>query len=236
MQKKLIERAAAMGLSLTDAQADSFAKYHEMLIEANRQMNLTRVADDPDEAVDRNYLDCVTPLTTSLFDNCRRAADVGSGAGFPGIPLAILLPDVEFTLLDALDKRVKFLNEVIDNLHLNAKAVHLRAEEAGRNPALRDSFDVATSRAVASLNVLCEFSLPLVRPGGRMIAYKGPAWEEERDSAANALEKLNGRFVKAWSASVPGRDWNHVLVEIEKTAATPETYPRRSGMPEKRPL
>ena len=236
MQKKLIERAAAMGLTITDAQANSFAKYHEMLTDANRQMNLTRVGDDLDEAIDRNYLDCVTPLTANLFDACRRAADVGSGAGFPGIPLAILRPDVEFTLLDALDKRVKFLNEVIRELRLNARAVHLRAEEAGRNPALRDSFDVVTSRAVASLNVLCEFSLPLAKPGGRMIAYKGPAWQEEASAAENALEKLGGRLVRAWPAVIPGRDWNHALVEIEKTAATPEQYPRRSGMPEKRPL
>ena len=236
MREILIENARRMGIEITSGQADMFCRYHEMLTEANRSMNLTRVPDDPAEAVDRNYLDSITPLIHALPENARTLADVGSGAGFPGIPLAIMLPGIRITMIDALDKRVKFLNDVARELGLNASAVHARCEDAGKNPALREQFDVVTSRAVASLNILCELSLPLVRVGGHMIAYKGPAWQEEAVQARNALSVLGGRIADAKPADIPGRDWNHMLVYIEKVAPTPEKYPRRPGMPEKKPL
>lgn len=236
MRTRLIESARKMGIEMSDKQADMFCEYHRLLIEANRSMNLTRVPDDTDEAVDRNYLDSITPLAYALPEGTRTLADVGAGAGFPGIPLAIMLPDVHITLIDALDKRVKFLSDIITTLGLNARALHARAEDAGKNAALREQFDVVVSRAVAAMNVLCEYSLPLARTGGTMIAYKGPAWQEEAAQAANALEKLGGALRDARPAPIPGRDWNHVLVYIEKTAPTPAQYPRRSGMPEKKPL
>lgn len=236
MREILINNARQMGIEISGKQADMFCRYHGLLTAANRTMNLTRVPDDVEEAVARNYLDSITPLIYGLPEGTHSLADVGSGAGFPGIPLAIMLPDVHITLIDALDKRVKFLNDVIADLKLNARAVHARCETAGRDPELRESFDAVTSRAVAALNLLCELSLPLVKVGGVMIAYKGPAWQEEAAQAENALALLGGRVVGAKPADIPGRDWDHRLVYIEKIASTPEKYPRRPGMPEKKPL
>lgn len=236
MRDILIDNARLMGIEMSIEQADKFCEYHRMLTEANKTMNLTRVPDDIEEAVARNYLDSITPLMYGLPEGTTSLADVGSGAGFPGIPLAIMLPDVRITLIDALDKRVKFLNDVINALHLNAKAVHYRCEDAGKKAELRESFDVVTSRAVAALNILAELSLPLVRVGGHMLAYKGPLWEEEAAQAANAFEKLGGSVREARPADIPGRDWNHMLVYIDKVSSTPAQYPRRPGMPEKKPL
>ena len=231
----LMARAAAMGIPMSDGQAEQFAAYHEMLVGANARMNLTRVPDDPSEAVDRNYLDCVAPLAGD-FPEAATAVDVGSGAGFPGIPLAILLPGTRFTLVDALAKRVEFLQSVIERLGLNAEALHLRAEDAARQDALREGFDLAVARAVAPMNVLCEYLLPLVRLGGHMLALKGPGLDGELAQAENALSLLGGKMERVQPLVIPGRDWNHRAAWIKKTAPTPEKYPRRAGAVEKRPL
>ena len=236
MRDSLVKRAKEMGISISDAQADAFAAFHEMLASANAKTNLTRVPEDADEAVDRNYLDSIAPLAEGFPAGTKTLVDVGAGAGFPGIPLSILLPEVEVTLLDSLGKRVDFMKSAIESLGLNARAVNLRAEEAGRDPGMRETFDVAVSRAVAPLSVLAEFALPLVRVGGLVVAYKGPAWEDELAAAESAISFLGGRFLLARNADIPGRDWAHMLLQIEKTAPTPEKYPRRPGMPEKRPL
>ena len=232
----LLRRAEAAGIPLTAEQAEKFALYHRMLVEANARFNLTRVPDDAAEAVDRNYLDCIAPLGAGLPAGVVRAIDVGSGAGFPGIPLAICLPEVRFVLLDSLGKRVEFLRSVIDALGLNAEALHLRAEDGARRPELREAFDLATARAVAPLNLLAEYLLPFVRVGGHMLAYKGPGLDAERAEAEFAFQTLGGRFARAEAVSIPGRDWNHCLAWIEKTAPTPDRYPRKSGKPEKSPL
>ena len=231
----LLERAAAMGIPMSAAQAEQFDTYHGMLVEANARMNLTRVPEDPAEAVDRNYLDCISPLAGG-FPEAATVVDVGSGAGFPGIPLAIMLPGVRFTLVDALGKRVEFLQSVINRLGLNAEALHLRAEDAARQSALREGFDLSVARAVAPMNVLCEYLLPLVRVGGGMLALKGPGLEEELAGAENALKVLGGRLERTQPLIIPGRDWNHRAAWIAKTAPTPEKYPRRAGTVEKRPL
>ncbi len=231
----LLERAAAMGIPMTDGQAEQFDIYHNMLVEANARMNLTRVPDDPAEAVDRNYLDCIAPLSGG-FGDFATAVDVGSGAGFPGIPLAIMLPDTRFTMIDALGKRVDFLRSVIDRLGLNAGALHLRVEDASRKADLREGFDLAVARAVAPMNALCEYTLPLVRVGGRMMALKGPGLDEELARAENALKLLGGEIERIQPLAIPGRDWNHTAAWIKKAAPTPEKYPRRAGTVEKRPL
>ena len=231
----LIEGAAAMGIAMTERQAEQFDAYHEMLVEANARMNLTRVPEDPAEAVDRNYLDCIAPLAGG-FPATNAAVDVGSGAGFPGIPLAIMLPDTRFTLVDALGKRVDFLRAVINRLGLNAEALHLRAEDAARRDDLREGFDLAVARAVAPMNVLCEYLLPLVRVGGAMLALKGPGLDEELAQAENALELLGGALEGVQPLAIPGRDWNHRAAWIAKTAPTPQKYPRRAGTVEKKPL
>ena len=146
----MLRRAAEAGVPLTAEQAAKFETYHKMLVAANAQFNLTRVPDDITEAVDRNYLDCIAPLKNGFPIDVSRAIDVGSGAGFPGIPLSICLPDVHFVLLDSLGKRVDFLKSVISALNLNAEAIHMRAEDAAKLPELRERFDIATARAVAS--------------------------------------------------------------------------------------
>jgi len=231
----LLERAAAMGIPMSQGQAGQFNIYHDMLVEANARMNLTRVPEDPAEAVDRNYLDCIAPLAGG-FPKVGTAVDVGSGAGFPGIPLAIMLPNTRFTLVDALGKRVDFLRGVIDRLGLNAVALHLRAEDAARQERLREGFDLAVARAVAPMNVLCEYLLPLVRVGGHMLALKGPGLDDELTWTENALQLLGGEIERVQPLIIPGRDWNHRAAWIAKTAPTPEKYPRRAGTVEKRPL
>ena len=235
LQQILLSRAAAMGLAMTEAQAARFARYHEMLTEANGRMNLTRVPEDEAEAADRNYLDCVAVLAGG-FPKVESAVDVGSGAGFPGIPLSIMLPEVRFTLIDALGKRVDFLNRVIEALGLNAGALHLRAEDAARRPQLREAFDLAAARAVAPMNVLCEYLLPLTRVGGRALALKGPGLEDELAQAQNALTLLGGAVERVQPLPIPGRDWDHRAAWIAKVSPTPDRYPRRAGAVEKKPL
>ena len=240
-QSILLARAAEMGIPMTPVQAARFERYHQMLADANARVNLTRVPDEAREAIDRNYLDCVAPLVGGPpgawgFPDIEAAVDVGSGAGFPGIPLAIMLPDVRFTLIDALAKRVDFLRAVIAELGLNAEALHLRAEDAARTGGLRERFDLATARAVAPMNALCEYLLPLVRVGGYVLALKGPGLDDELRDAENALAILGGRLERVQPLPMPGRDWDHRAAWIEKVEPTPDKYPRRAGMAEKRPL
>ena len=234
--KAMLDRAQAAGIPLNMEQAEKFETYHRMLIEANARFNLTRVPDDEAEAIDRNYLDCIAPLAIGLPEARASLIDVGSGAGFPGIPLAICLPETNIVLMDSLGKRVEFLESVIGELQLNAQAVHLRAEDGARKPEYREAFDLATARAVAPLNLLCEYLLPFVKPGGRMLALKGPGLTEEVAAAENALSVLGGRFLRSDALPIPGRDWDHRAAWIEKVAPTSDKYPRRAGKPEKKPL
>ena len=234
MKEYLLTKSRAMGIEMTLPQAEKLVRYHEMLIAANREMNLTRVSEDFPEAADRNYLDSLTLL--SRLGNPETLVDVGTGAGFPGVPVSILRPDIRVTLMDSLGKRTAFLNDVIQALDLNAECVLSRAEDAAKLPLYRDAFDAATARAVAETNVLAEWLLPFVKPGGRVLALKGPAAEAELAAAGAAIEKLNARAVGVFDADVPGRDWSHKIVEIEKLGPTPEAFPRRAGVAEKRPL
>lgn len=234
MRNRILDSAREMGIYLTDEQADQMVRYHEMLIAANKTMNLTRVPDDAYEAADRNYLDSLNAV--KYLSGVETLIDVGTGAGLPGIPIAIACPHIKVTLLDALQKRVGFLKSVIDALGLNAEAVHGRAEDAAKMPEFRDAFDAATARAVAEMNVLSEWLLPFVKSGGRMLALKGPGAEEELERAENALKQLNAEKVAIHPAPVPGRDWDHRIVEIRKTDSTPERFPRRTGVAEKKPL
>ena len=234
--KAMLERAAAAGIPLNMEQAEKFESYHRMLIEANARFNLTRVPEDEAEAIDRNYLDCIAPLAVGFPAAHASLIDVGSGAGFPGIPLAICLPETKIVLLDSLGKRVEFLQSVIEALHLNAQAVHLRAEDGARKSEYREAFDLATARAVAPLNLLCEYLLPFVKVGGQMLALKGPGLTEEIAAAENAMNLLGGRFLHSDALPIPGRDWDHRAAWIGKVAPTPDKYPRKAGKPEKKPL
>ena len=226
-----------MGIALNDDRINKLVAYHEMLTAANRVMNLTRVSDDLREAADRNYLDSISPLCyPTLFSGVKTLVDVGSGAGFPGIPLAIARDDIHITMIDALGKRVNFLNDVIAQLKLNARAIHMRSEDAGRDKSLREQFDCATARAVAGMNVLSELCLPFVKVGGEMIAYKGPSLEEELAVAQSAIETLGGRVRGILPVEIPGRDWAHQLLVIDKIRPTPVGFPRKAGEPGRKPL
>ncbi len=235
MRDEILRRAAAMHIPMTGDMALKFEKYHQMLTSANAQFNLTRVPDDLAEAIDRNYLDCAAPVLY-LPQGIRNAVDVGSGAGFPGIPMAICRPDIHFVLMDSLSKRVEFLNTVIRELQLNAEAVHTRAEDAARRPEWRDAFDLAMARAVAPMNVLCEYLLPFVKAGGWMMALKGPGLDCEIQDAAHAMEELCASYDHTDRVIIPDRDWDHRICWIQKCAATPDRYPRRAGKAEKKPL
>lgn len=233
----LARGAKQMGIALDDGQIAKIGRYHEMLMSANRVMNLTRVPDDAQQAAERNYLDSLSPLSLpGLTGSVQTLLDVGSGAGCPGLVLSIALPHARVTLLDALAKRVQFLTSVIDALELNAIALHGRSEDAAKRADMRQSFDCVTARAVADLPTLLELGLPFVRVGGLMIAYKGPAAEEEIDRAQNALAELGGQVRGVFPVHIPGRDWDHRLVVIDKVAPTPAKYPRKAGQPGRKPL
>ena len=234
MKEYLLRKAQLMGLAMSPQQAEQFEAYHALLLKANAQFNLTRVSEDESEACDRNYLDSLTLL--QHLEGAKSLIDVGSGAGFPGVPLAIMRPDVSITLLDSLGKRVEFLKSVIAELGLNARALHMRSEEAVGKAEFREVFDVACARAVADLTVLSELLLPFVKVGGRMLAMKGPGAEEELENAAFAISELGGGEAAVLEAPIPDRSWEHKIVRVSKLAPTPARFPRRAGMAEKRPL
>ena len=238
MLERIREGALKMCIALPEDAAEKMLRFHELLMRANEQFNLTRVPDDPKEAADRNFLDSLAPLAQKgLMDGCAALLDLGSGAGFPGIPLAIALPNVRVTLMDSLGKRVNFLSDVIAALGLTAQAVHFRAEEAAKNPQWREQFDCVTARAVAAMPTLAELALPFARVGGRLVAYKGPAAGEELRQAERAIELLGGGNARILQVRIPEReDWDHRLVLVDKQRATPRRFPRKSGEAGRNPI
>ncbi len=224
-----------LGVAADGVTLDRLARYHALLTEWNARIDLTAVLD-PEEMVDRHYLDSAAPLALGLIPQGARVIDVGTGAGLPGIPLCILRPDLRVTLLDAQRKRVTFLQAAIEALDLPAQAVHMRAEDAARDEARREAYDVAVSRAVAATPTLLELTLPFVRVGGRAIAWKGPGLQAELEQARRAAHLLGGALEGVLDAPVPGRDWQHVLLVCAKRQKTARQYPRRAGLPGKNPL
>ena len=224
-----------LGVAADGVTLDRLARYHALLTEWNARIDLTAVLD-PEEMVDRHYLDSAAPLALGLIPQGARVIDVGTGAGLPGIPLCILRPDLRVTLLDAQRKRVTFLQAAIKALDLPAQAVHMRAEDAARDEAHREAYDVAVSRAVAATPTLLELTLPFVRVGGRAIAWKGPGLQAELEQARRAAHLLGGALEGVLDAPVPGRDWQHVLLLCGKRQKTARQYPRRAGLPGKNPL
>ncbi len=229
--------AERMELNIAPDAVAKMASFHRMLMEANQKMNLTRIVDDA-EAVDGHYLDSLGLLRfDELLEGATSLCDVGSGAGFPGIPLAIALGDrIRVTLVDSLNKRVEFLNQAIEELELNAVAVHGRAEELARKSEFRDGFDLVTARAVAALPVLIELCMPFANKGGWLICYKGPATDQELGESKGALKAFSGELVAQHSVSIPGRDWDHRLLVFRKNAPTPKAYPRKPGDASRKPL
>lgn len=233
-EQTLLAAFSAMGIPCTPSQAALCARYFALLVEANRQMNLTNVTGEH-EAIVLHFCDSASLLPLFSVPENARCLDVGTGAGFPGMVLAILRPDVCFTLMDSLQKRVGFLQHVAATLALpNVCCVHARAEQGGHDPAHREQYDLVVSRAVASLRVLAEYCLPFVKPGGRFVAYKGPQAETECGEAKTALSRLGGELCAVVDARVPARE--HRLVFVEKARRTPNAYPRKAGTPAKQPL
>lgn len=222
-----------MGIAADETALDRFEAFHTILDEYNARMDLTAVLDE-DERVDRHDLDSAAPLAHGLLMPGAKVIDVGTGAGFPGMPLAIARPDLKVTLLDSQRKRCDFLSAVCDELKLpNVTVLHARAEDGARG-ALREQMDVAVARAVAPLNVLAEYLLPYVRVGGRMLCWKGPAVREEMAAGERACKMLGGQAEGLYRLPIEGRE--HYVHSAIKISATARRYPRKSGTPSKDPL
>ena len=216
--------------------ADKLVTYLHLLREWNEKMDLTGDASD-EEWTDRHLMDSLSVLRTHLIPESSRMIDVGTGAGFPGMILAIARPDLSVTLLDSQQKRLRFLEAVTNSLGLDhVTLLHARAEDAARQTELRESFDLAAARAVAPLNVLCEYLLPFVRVGGSALCWKGPALTEEQETGRRAAFLLGGRLKDPVFCPIEGRDWNHWIQPVEKRRTTPAEYPRKAGMPASHPL
>ena len=232
----IYERLQKNGIPCTDELAEKLLIYFRLLNEWNEKMDLTAVTDE-DETLDRHFADSLCVLRTGLLPKEGSMIDVGTGAGFPGLPVALACPGLMVTLLDAQQKRLTFLDKVISETGLtNARTVHARAEDGARLPLLRESFDIAAARAVAPLNVLCEYLLPYVRTGGKMICWKGPALTDELEAGGKAATLLGGRISVNIGYQVADRDWQHTLLVADKITKTPKTYPRKAGTPKSRPL
>lgn len=232
----LKDSAAKMGIELFDLQLEQFDTYYEMLVEKNKVMNLTAITE-LEEVVQKHFLDSISLIKVEKLNQDISIIDLGTGAGFPGIPLKIAFPELEICLADSLNKRVLFLNEVIEELGLKKiSAVHGRAEELARQKGYREQFDLCVSRAVANLSTLSEYCLPFVKVGGKFISYKANEVEEEIKQAEYALEVLGGACVDIQKFQLPDSEMNRAFVIIEKKKRTPATYPRKAGTPSKKPL
>lgn len=235
-KKLLKESCEEMGVSLDEKQIEQFMQYLSLLLEWNEKMNLTAITEKRDVVL-KHFADCLSLVPAVEWKAGMKVIDVGTGAGFPGIPVKIACPEVEMTLLDSLQKRIGFLQEVGSQLGLEGvQYIHSRAEDGGQNAEHREQYDLCVSRAVANLAVLAEFCLPFVKVGGMLAALKGPDAEAELEQAKGALAKLGGKLVKIQDVAIPNTDLSHKLVFIEKTAPTPKQYPRKAGKINKNPL
>ena len=230
--KELKDKANQIDIILEEKQIENFYKYMNLLLEWNEKMNLTAITE-PNEVILKHFIDSLT--ISNLIEKEQKVIDIGTGAGFPGIPLSIVNNE-NITLLDSLNKRIIFLEEVINKLELkNIKAVHSRVEEFAKNKKEREMYAIATSRAVAPLNVLLEYLLPLVKVGGRCICMKGSNIEEI-DEAKNALKVLGGEIEKIEKITLPESDIIRNIIIVKKVKETPLKYPRKPGTPSKEPI
>lgn len=221
-------------IELSKKQIEQFYTYMNLLLEWNEKINLTAITE-PEEVILKHFVDSLT--ISAYIKKGSKLVDMGTGAGFPGIPLKILRDDIEITLVDSLNKRINFLNEVIKELELREiSTVHARAEEFGQNKKYREKFDIATSRAVANLSTLSEYLVPLVKLEGKIICMKGSEVKEEVENAKNAIKILGGKIEKEESFNLPNSDMKRNLVIIKKIKNTPAKYPRKPGTPAKEPI
>mgnify|MGYP005793881591 FL=1 len=231
---KLQNQAQKIDINLTNKQLNEFYTYMNLLIEWNKNINLTAITE-PEEIIKKHFIDSLTISKNIQKDSS--IIDVGTGAGFPGIPLKIVREDINVVLLDALNKRLNFLNEVVkENKLENIETVHFRAEEIGKNKKYREKYDIATSRAVAQLNILAEYLLPLVKIGGKCICMKGSNVEEELKNSKKAITLLGGEIEKIEEFILPDSDIKRNVIIIKKVNSTPAKYPRKPGTPAKEPI
>lgn len=235
-------------VEITDKQVEQFNTYYETLIEWNEFMNLTAITEHDDVMI-KHFADSVAiryavdklseedEAWGKEFASLKSVIDVGTGAGFPGLPIKIAFPEYKVMLLDSLNKRVKFLNEVITRLNISdIEAVHSRAEDGARNASFREKYDIGVSRAVANMSTLCEYVLPFVRVGGYFVAFKSGNVEEELENASKAIHVLGGQVIKKYAFNLPDTDIERTLIFIKKVAPTSKKYPRKAGLPGKEPI
>lgn len=235
-QTMSITKEILINNGFTEEQAENFDTYYKLLIEWNEKINLTAITDER-EAAHKHFIDSVSALKCGLFAPKAKIIDVGTGAGFPGLPLKIYRDDLEITLMDSLNKRINFLNEVIDTLGLKgAEAIHSRAEELARNKNHREKYDICVSRAVANLASLTELCMPFVKVGGYFVSLKGPKAHSELEDAKKAIELLGGEFVEIQNYAIDETDLDHNLVIIKKTKPTEKRFPRNAPKPIKEPI
>ena len=225
-----------LNISIDEDQKIKFEKFYSLLLERNKVMNLTRITDEK-EIIIKHFVDSLMICKAIEMDNVERMIDVGTGAGFPGIPIKIIWPNIKVTLLDSLEKRVGFLNEVIDELDLEGiEAIHGRAEDLGQNENYREKYDLCVSRAVSNLSTLSEYCIPLVKEHGAFISYKANESDEEIKDAKAAIEILGGSIESIKEEIIPGDNIVRKFVIIRKIRKTDSKYPRKAGKPSKKPL
>ncbi|MBQ5475956.1 MAG: 16S rRNA (guanine(527)-N(7))-methyltransferase RsmG, partial [Lachnospiraceae bacterium] len=230
----LVNTLSSWNFSLSDKQIQQLDLFYDLLVEKNKVMNLTAITEFDDVLV-KHFADSLS-ICTVLPSDIKTVCDLGTGAGFPGIPMAIAYPDISFTLIDSLNKRIKFLQEVVDALGLtNVTLVHARAEEAGRNKAYREKFDLVVSRAVANIATLSEYCLPLVKINGFFISFKSGDIKDEIEASGSAVKKLGGTMTEPVYFTIPETDISRSFLIINKEKNTPKAYPRKAGTPSKEP-
>ncbi|QNK39498.1 16S rRNA (guanine(527)-N(7))-methyltransferase RsmG [Caproicibacter fermentans] len=234
IREQLISAAADYQITVSPLQAEQFQTYLELLTEWNQKINLTALKE-PEEIAEKHFLDSILILKKLEIPRGARLIDIGTGAGFPGVPLLLMRPDLKLTLMDGLNKRLVFLEELLRVLSLNAELVHARAEEGARKPEFRTKFDFAAARAVARLPVLCEYCLPFLKDGGIFAAMKGPEVGRELESAKRAIKLLGCETISSREYALPGGD-GRSLVLIRRNAPLPREYPRHGAKIAKSPL
>ena len=237
MHKEILnKKMEEIGIQLSDMQTEQFLTYYDMLIERNKVMNLTAITEY-DDVVEKHFVDSVSLIKALDEEKVKNVIDIGTGAGFPGIPLKIVFPHLKVTLLDSLNKRIKFLNDVIGALELeNIETIHGRAEDFGKSEEYRECFDIATARAVAGLPALMEFCVPFVKVGGYFVCLKGPNANLELEESKKAMEVLGLEYIEKIDIKLPEIDLDHNILVFKKVKNTPSKYPRKAGKPSKNPI
>ena len=237
MHKEILnKKMEEIGIQLSDMQTEQFLTYYDMLIERNKVMNLTAITEY-DDVVEKHFVDSVSLIKALDAEEVKNVIDIGTGAGFPGIPLKIVFPHLKVTLLDSLNKRIKFLNDVIGALELeNIETIHGRAEDFAKQEIYREQYDLCVSRAVANLASLSEYCIPFVKKGGFFIPYKSGEIEEELNQGKKAAAILGGEINEVVRFSLPEGDGARSLIRIRKVKPVSSRYPRKAGMPGKEPL